>query len=1096
MDSRTALKRDTTLRFDNGYEYTITDELARGGSSIVYNAFYVDNLGEKKTVRIKECYPFKCDLKRGSGGELLIPSSEEERFAETKEKTLRAYRHGNGFFHTDGLTNLTANTYNIFEANNTLYIVSAYTQGQELSYQRYPMVKDSIAAVKSVANAILKIHNEGFLYLDIKPSNILTLEGTTELVQLFDFDTVVPISDIADLDDRISYTKGFAALELQAGDHRRIGRHTDVYGIGALLFYMLFGRVPDAFDCETDAIYDFSKSKLSGGSYQDALTFRLADFFHHTLADYYLDRFSNMETVVEKLSELQALADLSARYVISTKLNAASLFLGRTQETEWITAKLTGGAAGCFFVTGMGGIGKSTLLRRCIRQCRQKLDAVLYLNYLGSIEKTICDDYAVHINSVQKDKSETDTAYFDRKLSVLRELSKDKSCVLVIDNYTGDMSDAFPKLLQLGWILVFVTRDKSLCEGYETLEVGPFSEESDRLALFSKNLCRELTENERRSAASILRSVNGHTLVVELIAKQIGSPICSLSIEQAAQIVAASGFSSIAAEKVNYQKDSICYHNTVKQIISDLFEAGSLSSSRCVILKVLSLFGQTGVCVDQVCEMLGLENKEDISVLYHQGWIYVDDTLITMHPVIAEVVSNWELSEAALAAATKVIRYLDIKLRVEAQKEEYPKNLLRYLNKDYNVHESVPDSWLDRRLQRAIDKNGSVQAKEAYISRVNSYADRTATDHGEVEVYLRLAMAALEGGKRETKIYSSDSYRELLYYTIINTPYENESFIREKSEEFIALFHHNNERMLLKIYQELLEVLYDHGEFEEAKRRIRQARAKISGNLSPDVWGRFYYVLAGYYDSVLGGAYDAETAEETQVVRLLLNAVNKAIRWLNLSGTADARILLGECYRLKALVLIRSGLGKKKRVFAILEKVRKLIDRYAQPNSRLVRDYYMTLAWYHTYLDEDFQKTRAYMFKAHEITGIISTSELAKIDDQLCPMANIMLEWQEYEDAEQYLRLSIAICGKHQEIAAYQRRQAELLGHLLQVYFIAGEYEKCREAIAMLNDRSCKDAELNIEQFVPTKIREAVFNQSTTAAPDRVDKGEKAQTKR
>ena len=126
MDSRTALKRDTTLRFDNGYEYTITDELARGGSSIVYNAFYVDNLGEKKTVRIKECYPFKCDLKRGSGGELLIPSSEEERFAETKEKTLRAYRHGNGFFHTDGLTNLTANTYNIFEANNTLYIVSAY----------------------------------------------------------------------------------------------------------------------------------------------------------------------------------------------------------------------------------------------------------------------------------------------------------------------------------------------------------------------------------------------------------------------------------------------------------------------------------------------------------------------------------------------------------------------------------------------------------------------------------------------------------------------------------------------------------------------------------------------------------------------------------------------------------------------------------------------------------------------------------------------------------------------------------------------------------------------------------------------------------
>ena len=280
--------------------------------------------------------------------------------------------------------------------------------------------------------------------------------------------------------------------------------------------------------------------------------------------------------------------------------------------------------------------------------------------------------------------------------------------------------------------------------------------------------------------------------------------------------------------------------------------------------------------------------------------------------------------------------------------------------------------------------------------------------------------------------------------------------------------------MLLKIYQELLEVLYDHGEFEEAKRRICQARAKISGNLSPDVRGRFYYVLAGYYDYVLGGAYDAETAEETQVVQLLLNTVNKAIRWLSLSGTDDARILLGECCRLKALVLIRSGLGKKKRFFAILEKVRKLIDRYAQPNSRLVRDYDMTLAWYHTYLDEDFQKTRASLFKAHEITGIISTSELAKIDDQLCPMANIMLEWRQYEDAEQYLRLSIAICGKHQEIAAYQRRQTELLGHLLQVYFTAGEYGKCQAVIDKLDEKAALIGTVDIEDYVPMDTRETV----------------------
>ena len=83
-----------------------------------------------------------------------------------------------------------------------------------------------------------------------------------------------------------------------------------------------------------------------------------------------------------------------------------------------------------------------------------------------------------------------------------------------------------------------------------------------------------------------------------------------------------------------------------------------------MLLKVLSLFGQTGVSADRLCEMLELESKEDIRRLYGQGWIYVEDTVLTMHPVIEEVVSNWELSQAAREAAERVLLYLDIRLRV------------------------------------------------------------------------------------------------------------------------------------------------------------------------------------------------------------------------------------------------------------------------------------------------------------------------------------------------------------------------------------------------------------------------------------------------
>lgn len=134
----------------------------------------------------------------------------------------------------------------------------------------------------------------------------------------------------------------------------------------------------------------------------------------------------------------------------------------------------------------------------------------------------------------------------------------------------------------------------------------------------------------------------------------------------------------------------------------------------------------------------------------------------------------------------------------------------------------------------------------------------------------------------------------------------------------------------------------------------------------------------------------------------------------------------------------------------------------------------MTLAWYHTYVEGDYRLTCSYLFKAYDITGIISTSELAVIDDQLCPMANIMLEWRQYDKVELYLIRSILTCANHLEIAAYARRQVELLGHLLQVYFLAGEYGKCQAVIDKIDEKAAGIGTLDIRDYAPEEIREAV----------------------
>ena len=133
-------------------------------------------------------------------------------------------------------------------------------------------------------------------------------------------------------------------------------------------------------------------------------------------------------------------------------------------------------------------------------------------------------------------------------------------------------------------------------------------------------------------------------------------------------------------------------------------------------------------------------------------------------------------------------------------------------------------------------KDGSGWARESYLHRIGSYAESTATDHDEIREILRLAAAVLKGGKREPQIYSSDIYIELLYYAIQNMPYENEQFLLEKSTEFITVVPPGNERMLLKVYQILLEILYDHRRFSEAERKSGKC-----GPPSPEIAVRSFW---------------------------------------------------------------------------------------------------------------------------------------------------------------------------------------------------------------------------------------------------------------
>lgn len=284
MDNRAALRNNFTLCFRNKnggkFECSIEREIGRGNTCIVYEASYKTNTGDIKLVRVKECYPFGEKITRSDSGVLCVELESTARFEECKNKMTEDFKIENCLFYSDGLTDLVTNTLDIYSANNTVYIVSAYLKDSALSEYKPRSLKSCISIVKNSAAAIGKIHTRGYLYLDTKPENILVVDSASERIQLFDFDSLIPISAIENVSEnalRLSYSRGYAAPEQRSGNVKALGFYTDVYGIGALLFSLIFGRSPDASDCESGAVFDFSEMNYPG-NYCDRLYFGLGDF--------------------------------------------------------------------------------------------------------------------------------------------------------------------------------------------------------------------------------------------------------------------------------------------------------------------------------------------------------------------------------------------------------------------------------------------------------------------------------------------------------------------------------------------------------------------------------------------------------------------------------------------------------------------------------------------------------------------------------------------------------------------------------------------------------------------------------------------------
>jgi len=211
--------------------YDVLEQIGQGGMGVVYLA---RQRGLSRVVALKL-------LLAGS----RATEAEIKRF-HTEAKAAATLKHPN-----------VVSIHEVGAHHGQHYFSMDYIEGWSLAEvtSRTPLPAERAARyVKIIAEAIHYAHQHGILHRDLKPHNVLIDAQDEPRITDFGLARQIDVESDLTLSGAVLGTPSYMPPEQAAGKRREIGRASDVYSLGAILYDLLTGRPPFRADTPLETL--------------------------------------------------------------------------------------------------------------------------------------------------------------------------------------------------------------------------------------------------------------------------------------------------------------------------------------------------------------------------------------------------------------------------------------------------------------------------------------------------------------------------------------------------------------------------------------------------------------------------------------------------------------------------------------------------------------------------------------------------------------------------------------------------------------------------------------------------------------------------